>query len=216
MIAQVIKDSARELGLVVTDEAIDSLTRYSEELLKWNRKINLTAITAEKDIAVKHFIDALYFAEYVNAGDYVLDIGSGAGVPGIPLAITKPEVKVVSVDAVSKKIQFQKHIARCLGLCNFEAIHARVETLRENYSHAFSLITSRAFSSLEQFVLLAAPLLADNGRMIAMKGPASSAEIAEMEHQLKPAGFEISSVVDYELPSNYGKRCLIVITHCKI
>jgi len=212
MIGKVIENGAHELGLSVADEVIHKLEVYSQELLKWNQKINLTAITNEKDIAVKHFIDALFFAEHVTDKESVLDIGSGAGVPAIPLKISKPDVQVVSVDAVSKKIQFQKHAARILELKNFEAIHARIESLHSKYAKHFDVITSRAFSSLEQFVKLSAPLLADDGRLIAMKGPASSEEITASEYTLKQLGFKIDSIINYDLPYNNGKRCLIIIT----
>jgi 16S rRNA (guanine527-N7)-methyltransferase len=214
MIGKTIKSGAKELGLILTDNVVLSLEDFAGELLKWNRKINLTSITAEKEVAIKHFVDALFFASHVINDKAVLDIGSGAGIPGIPLAIVRSELKVVSVDAVAKKIQFQRHIARLLELENFEAIHARVESLGEKYAHSFDLITSRAFSSLDQFVRLAAPLLTVGGRMIAMKGPASSKEIAESDSVIKQLGFGITSVINYELPANCGKRCLIEITCC--
>lgn len=215
MIGKMIESAAREIGLSVSGEVVDGLELYAQELLKWNRKINLTAITNEKEIAIKHFVDALVFAEHVFEEDYVLDIGSGAGIPAIPLKIAKPAVRVVSVDAVSKKIQFQKHVARILGLSKFDAIHARVESLNNEYARQFGVITSRAFSSLELFVKLSAPLLADGGRLIAMKGPSSSDEISGSVDALKQLGFEVSSKIDYELPFNSGKRSLIVITCCK-
>ncbi len=215
MIGTTIENGAKEIGLIVSGEVIKGLELYAQELLKWNRKINLTAITNEKEIAVKHFIDALVFAEHISECDYVLDIGSGAGVPAIPLKIAKPTVKVVSVDAVSKKIQFQKHVARILGLDEFDAIHARVENINKEYAKRFSVITSRAFSSLELFVKLAAPLMADGGRLIAMKGPSSSDEISGSSEALKQLGFEVTSKIDYELPFNSGKRSLIIVTHCK-
>jgi len=215
MIRKTIESGAQEIGINVTDEVIRQLEIYSQELLKWNRKINLTAIINEKEIAVKHFIDALYFAECIADEEFVLDIGSGAGVPAIPLKIARPAVKVVSVDAVSKKIQFQKHVARILELNKFDAIHARVESMHLEYAKQFDVITSRAFSSLEQFVKLSAPLLADGGRLIAMKGPASAEEILNSEKTLKELGFQVETIINYDLPFNNGKRCLIVVTCCK-
>ncbi len=215
MIKKTIESGAREIGICVGNEVLCKLEIYSQELLKWNRKINLTAITNENEIAIKHFIDALYFAVHVSDNELVLDIGSGAGVPAIPLKIARPSVKVVSVDAVSKKIQFQKHVARLLELNEFDAIHARIESMHKEFAKKFDVIASRAFSSLEQFVKLSAPLLADGGRLIAMKGPASAEEILSSESALKNLGFQVEKTINYDLPFNNGKRCLVVITCCK-
>jgi 16S rRNA (guanine527-N7)-methyltransferase len=209
VIDAILKSGAAELGIVVTDAVAEALSIYSVELLKWNRKINLTAITAENEIADKHFIDSLYFASRVNSGEKTLDIGSGAGMPAIPLAIARPEVVVVSVDAVAKKVQFQRHIARLLDLENLTALHARVESMGSQYCNTFDLITSRAFSSLELFVRLAKPLLKNEGRLVAMKGPSTSQEISEAEKSIKALGFEITAVSNYDLPSGSGKRCLV-------
>lgn len=214
MIGKNILDGAKHLGIQVADNVIGSLELFAAEMLKWNRKINLTAITTEKEVAIKHFVDSLYFADQVKCGKTALDIGSGAGIPGIPLAIVRKDLSVVSVDAVAKKIQFQRHVARLIELDNFTAIHARIENVHVQYANSFDLITSRAFSSLEQFVRLAAPLLESNGRMIAMKGPASAVEISESGIAIRQLGFEIEYVDNYELPENLGKRCLISVRRC--
>lgn len=214
MIGKIIRDGADELEIQTTDKTIASFELFAAEMLKWNRKINLTAITSEKEVAIKHFVDSLYFADQVKNGNTALDIGSGAGIPGIPLAIVRKDISVISVDAVAKKIQFQRHVARLIGLDNFTAIHSRIENLPVQYANGFDLITSRAFSSLEQFVKLAAPLLKDSGRLIAMKGPASAVEISESGIAIKQLGFEIEHVNNYELPENLGKRSLITVRHC--
>jgi 16S rRNA (guanine527-N7)-methyltransferase len=141
-----------------------------------------------------------------------MDIGSGAGIPAIPLKIVKPETRVISVDAVGKKIMFQRHVARLLGLENFEALHARVETIQSGYAGFFDVISSRAFSRLDVFVALAAPMLKNGGRMIAMKGPDVQSEIDEAKGSLHTLGFEITSVQNYSLPLNKGGRSLITIS----
>lgn len=205
-----------EAGLEITEYQIEALITFAEELKKWNKKINLTAITNDDEIAIKHLVDALFFADFIGTCETVLDIGSGAGIPSIPLKIVKPEMPVVSVDAVAKKIHFQRHIARLLKFDHFEALHVRVEELQKTSANSFEVITSRAFSSLETFVRLGAPLLHESGRMIAMKGP-----IADKETQLKDEelladlGFKIIDVHSYSLPFNSGKRSLILIKPCK-
>ena len=211
MIRDYLIKGAAEVGLALGEEAIQAFELYAAELCKWNRKVNLTAISSELDIAAKHIIDALLFADYVTEAENLLDVGSGAGIPAIPFKIVHPEVNVVSVDAVGKKINFQRHAARLLKLDNFSALHSRVENLHASHAGFFDVITSRAFSDLGKFAMLAAPLLKPGGRMIAMKGPAVEQEMSNEMLELQAAGFTICSRHHYELPFNCGKRCLVVI-----
>jgi len=211
MIRPVLEQGLLEMGLQLSEEQIRSFELFADELKKWNRKINLTSICKDADIAVKHIIDSLLLARQVHDADHVLDIGSGAGIPAIPLKITHPALRMVSVDAVGKKILFQRHVARVLGLKDFEALHSRVENLHATHGGSFDLITSRAFSSLEMFVALASPLLKKGGRIIAMKGPRVDSEFVQAEEELRRLGFEISSVDAYSLPMNKGERTLATI-----
>lgn len=215
MIRPTLEHGLAEMGLTLTEEGFRSFELFGDELKKWNRKINLTSICKDADIAVKHIIDALVFAACVQDGESVLDIGSGAGIPAIPLKITRPGVRVVSVDAVGKKILFQRHVARLLALNDFEALHTRVEELHATLPNSFDVITSRAFSRLEMFVSLAAPLLKDGGRMIAMKGPRVEGEFDGVVDELQRLGFEIASVAEYSLPMDKGQRTLVTISAVK-
>jgi len=215
VIRRTLEQAAHEIGLDISGEAIRSFELFAGQLKKWNRKINLTAIISDEEIAVKHIIDSLVFAACVREGERVLDVGSGAGVPAIPLKIVRPSVRVTSVDAVGKKILFQRHVARLLGLRGFEAIHGRVEDLGALHACGFDLIVSRAFSRLEQFVGLAAPLLAEGGRLIAMKGPGAADEMRADGDCLAALGFEIVSIAPYQLPFNKGERNLIGIMRRK-
>ena len=200
------------MNLNLSDECICSFEIFAAELKKWNCKVNLTALCKDADIAIKHVIDSLVFASCIHADETVLDIGSGAGVPAIPLKIVKSGVSVVSVDAVGKKIMFQRHVARLLGLKKFEALHARVESLHTSHAGFFDVITSRAFSNLNLFVTLAAPMLKNGGRMIAMKGLEVQSEIDNARDDLRLLGFEISSVQNYSLPMSKGSRSLVTIS----
>lgn len=212
MIRPALEKGLAEMGMSLCEEHIRSFELFADELKKWNRKVNLTSICKDVDIAIKHIIDSLVFAACVNDGDHVLDIGSGAGVPAIPLKIAHPEVRVISVDAVGKKILFQRHVARLLALKDFEALHTRVENLHATHAGRFDVITSRAFSSLAMFVTLAAPLLKSGGRLIAMKGPHVEHEFDRAVDELRSLGYEISSVDTYSLPMNKGERSLVTIT----
>jgi 16S rRNA (guanine527-N7)-methyltransferase len=215
IIGEIVAQEAQLMQLSLSTHEIDSFEIYAAELKKWNSKVNLTAITKDKEIAIKHFIDSLSLAPYIRAGDSLLDIGSGAGLPVIPLKIINPEIPMVSVDAVAKKIHFQRHVIRILNLQNFEAIHARVEELHKTRSHSFSVITSRAFTRLDRFISLAAPLLAENGVLIAMKGDQAEDSIASSGEVVHASGFTITSVHCYTLPQNMGKRVLTIIKQSK-
>ncbi len=215
VIGDIVEREAHVMGVSLSVDEITSFELYAEELKKWNSKVNLTAITKDKDIAIKHFIDSLSIAAYINTGDRLLDIGSGAGLPVIPLKIIRPDIPMVSVDAVAKKINFQRHVARTLKLQNIEIIHARVEDLQKTHRNSFSIITSRAFTRLDRFVSLAAPLLADNGTLIAMKGEGAAGEISESDEVVTAGGFTVASVHRYTLPYNMGERVLTFLKQSK-
>jgi 16S rRNA (guanine527-N7)-methyltransferase len=214
MFRETLLRAAAEMGIELTEEQVRAFEQFTAELRKWNRRVNLTAITSDNEIAVKHIIDSLFLARLLNGTEQLLDVGSGAGVPAIPLKIAKPGLEVISVDAVGKKIHFQRHVARMLGLGRFEAIHARVESLHGTHGRRFDVITSRAFSDLGLFVRLTAPLLAKGGRLIAMKGPAASNEMEESKAELASLHHEVRSIHPYRLPLNSGERCLVVIRAC--
>lgn len=215
MIADILLAETDNIGVKLSDDMIKAFETYAAELIKWNSKVNLTAITKPNEIAVKHFIDSLYLAPYVSDEDLVLDIGSGGGLPVLPLKIVRPETCMTSVDAVGKKITFQRHVIRILGLNKIEAIHARIEDMHKTHAGKFSLITSRAFTRLDNFVELAYPLLKENGRIIAMKGSGVADEITVSNETLATSGFTITSKISYELPYQMGNRSLIVMTPCK-
>lgn len=211
VIGNIVAQEAQTMGLQLSAVEIDSFELYAAELKKWNIKVNLTAITKDKEIAVKHFVDSLTLAPYITASDSLLDIGSGAGLPVIPLKIIRPNIQMVSVDAVAKKINFQRHIIRILNLQNIEAVHARVEDLHKADLKRFSIITSRAFTRLDRFVSLAAPLLSEGGTLIAMKGDHAECEIAASDEIFEAGGFTVTSIHRYTLPLGMGERVLTFI-----
>lgn len=214
-IGEIIGQEAESLKLRLSTQEIKAFESYSAELKKWNSKVNLTAITKDRDIAVKHFIDSLSLVPYLREGDRLLDIGSGAGLPIIPLKIVRPDIPMISVDAVSKKIHFQRHVIRVLNLQNIEAIHARIEELHKTHGHTFSIITSRAFTRLDRFVALAGPLLSDGGVLIAMKGEQADDEILATSDGVHADGFAVTAIKRYSLPLGMGERVLTFIKRSK-
>lgn len=165
-----VRDGAAAMGISVTDMQAQQLFRHAEELLLWNKKINLTAITDPLEMAVKHFIDSVAPLPWLKQSASVLDLGTGGGFPGIPLKTVAPSLNMTLVDAIAKKINFTRQVIRQLGLTGISAIQARAEDLGAEYAGGFDAVTSRAFASLGHFVSLAGPLVKEGGQLLAMKG----------------------------------------------
>lgn len=200
----------RRLDLKVDPEVIPLLEQLADELLRWNSRRNLTAIVDRNEVLEKHIADSLTLLPFARQATHLLDIGSGAGFPSLPLKIVCPELKVVSVDAVGKKIDFQRHVVRILGLRGFTARHVRVEKLTD-YAVSFDLITARALCSLADMVALAGPFLAPGGRLMAMKGSEGSSEFIKHQAVLQKDGW--SAVLHpLKLPDSGASRCLIELT----
>lgn len=214
VIGNIVNKESKVIGVSLSSDQIGSLEVYAAELIKWNTKVNLTAITKDVEVAIKHFVDSLSLTPFITAGSNLLDIGSGAGFPIIPLSIVRPEIQMLSVDAVAKKIHFQRHIIRQLSLKNIEAMHARIEDLHKSHYKVFSIITSRAFTRLDRFISVAAPLLKDNGVLIAMKGSLAEDEIAASDETFSAEGFAVASEHRYSLPMGMGERVLTLIKRC--
>lgn len=203
--------SAAAQGLALLPECVAAFDRLGDELLAWNRRINLTAITRPDEIVIKHFLDSLTLVPLLQGNETVLDIGSGAGFPAIPLKIVLPELTVVAVDSVLKKIHFQRHIIRVLGLNGITALHGRVEDLQVSHPRQFPVITSRAFASLASFATLAAPLLAPEGIMLAMKGAEGEKEVDAAAGCLEQLGLAAVGITHCSLPGDAGKRAIVTL-----
>ena len=189
------------LGLDLPAGAVDQLLAYRDLMLKWNRTYNLTALKDPAQMVSHHLLDSLAILPWVT-GPELLDVGSGAGLPGIPLAIARPDLRVTLVDAVQKKAAFQRQAAIELGLTNVQACHARVEELQGQYG----MITSRAFAELADFVRLTRPLLAPGGRWLAMKGLAPEQELAAL-----PADVRVAGLHPLRVPGLDAARHLVIL-----
>jgi 16S rRNA (guanine527-N7)-methyltransferase len=196
--------------IVLPERVILALEELVDELLRWNARRNLTAITGRDEVLEKHLVDSLTLLPFATQAKRLIDIGSGAGFPALPLKIACPALEVVSVDAVGKKVDFQRHIARRLELRGFSACHARVEALsaEPGYAAAFDLVTARAVTRLDGLVEMAAPLLAAGGRLIAMKGAEGAQEYAALAAALERDGWGVR-LHSLRLPRSAAQRCLI-------
>jgi 16S rRNA (guanine527-N7)-methyltransferase len=194
------------LGLVCPDLQIGQLLDYGELLLKWSRVYNLTALRAPDEVLTHHLLDCLAVVSPLGSrlpgAGRVLDVGSGAGLPGVVIAICRPDLHVDCVDAVAKKAAFVQQAAGTLRLPNLRGLHARVEALRETYD----LVTSRAFASLPDFVRLTRQSLGEGGCWMAMKAKYPDTEAAQL-----PQAVELFHVEQLQVPGLDAERCLVWI-----
>ena len=180
--ARLIAEGAAALGVAPTPEEIALFARHAQLLLEWNAVTNLTTITGAEDIARNHFLDSLAAAEAVSPASEVLDIGSGGGFPGLPLHVSVPDLRTVLLDASRKKVSFLRHGIRTLGLKRIEALHARVENLAADPHHLgrYDVVVSRAYGSMTDLLRYATPLVKPGGRVVALKGLLTEAEVSEL------------------------------------
>jgi 16S rRNA (guanine527-N7)-methyltransferase len=204
-LTELIASGAARLGLALEPEQVSRLVSYLRLIARWNETYNLTSIRDPRAMAPQHIVDCLAAAAALQrrrpAADrrYLVDVGSGAGLPGVVVAIALPETDVVCVDSVGKKAAFVTHAAASLGVGNVSALHARVERLRDR---RFDVVASRAFASLPDFVAETQHLLAENGEWLAMKGKAPASEIAA----LRGVDAETEPIV---VPGLAANRCIV-------
>jgi 16S rRNA (guanine527-N7)-methyltransferase len=204
-LASGLRDGAQRLGLSLDDGALQKIAAYAALLQKWNKTYNLTAVRDAEGILALHLLDSLAVLPYLAPGPgALLDIGSGGGLPGIPLAIARPDLTVTLLDSNSKKSAFQQQAAIELGLRSVTVVNARVENFRP--LAPFPQIVSRAFSELADFVNLSRPLLADGGVWLAMKGVHPQEEIARL-----PEGVTVRDAFRLDVPGVDAERYLIVL-----
>lgn len=192
--ASIQKRAMELLAMELTEDQAQKLSRFADLLIKWNESYNLTSITSPKDVLDLHLVDSLALAkcsgDLLNGSKTVLDVGSGGGLPAIPLAIVRPELEITMVDAVQKKTIFQRQAISMLRLKNIKAEHTRVEQIKDR---TFDVITSRAFASLSDMIHLTEHLLAPGGVWLAMKGKFPQEEVDAL-----PQNVSISTVFTVE------------------
>jgi 16S rRNA (guanine527-N7)-methyltransferase len=202
--AELLERGLAALGLDLPNEARERLLAFAELLIKWNRTYNLTAIRDPQQVVTHHLLDSLAVLPHLAGIMSLADVGSGGGLPGIPLAIARPELAVTSIETVSKKASFQQQARIELGLANFQPLCARVEKIQP--AAPFDGVISRAFSELADFVRLTAHLVGPEGRLYAMKGVYPEAELAAL-----PAAWTVERSVHLQVPELDAERHLIVL-----
>ena len=207
-----MKEECEKNNIQISNEEIEKLYIYMKEILEWNEKVNVTAIKDEKEFIVKHFIDSLTIEKYITNGEKVLDIGTGAGFPGIPIKITKNKSHVDLVDSVNKKLNVIRDIIPKIKLEDIECIHTRAEDLAKNvkYRESYDVVTSRAVANLTTLVEYMLPFVKVGGKIICMKGPNVEEELAESKKAISILGGKIEQIENINIDSDYERNIIII------
>lgn len=207
-----LRQGTAALGIELAEDCLVRQLSFLEELLRWNRRINLTAIKNPDDAVEKHLLDSLYLLRVLPQQAALIDLGSGAGLPGIPLALADSTRTIFSVDSVGKKINFQNHIKRMFELDCLTVIKARIEDVQDAIELLkFEVVTARALTSIEELVRLGDPFLQPDGVIVAMKGPEIDAELNQAAKLLERLNFELPQVINYHLPFSQAKRTIVLL-----
>lgn len=204
-------------GFSATTDQLSQFTTYYEMLIETNKYLNLTAITDPHEVAVKHFVDSLTALDdkdlIFKEGAKLLDLGTGAGFPSIPLAIMRPDLEIVLFDSLQKRLNFLSDVISKLGLHKVTTLHGRAEDISHDSAHreAYDLVTSRAVARLPVLLEWALPYVKQNGYMVALKGAAYEEEMAEASKALKILKGSIEQVKPVQLPTLDDKRAIIYI-----
>lgn len=206
-----LRELVRKINIDLNDEMIDKFFLYKKLLLEWNEKINLTAITDDKEILIKHFIDSLTIEKYIPQNAKIIDIGTGAGFPGIPLKIVRPDIEVVLLDSLNKRINFLNEVIKECRLENITAVHGRAEEIgnKPEYREKFDISTARAVANISTLSELCTPFLKIGGFFVCMKADAEQ-EIKNAKNALEILGMKEEKVEYIALPNIDAKRTIIL------
>lgn len=210
---ETLYEEAKSIGVELNELALNRFQTYYEMLLDYNERMNLTAITEENEVIVKHFCDSLFLlTKYdIKPGAKVIDVGTGAGFPGVPLMIARPDLKITLLDGLNKRLVFLSDVCERLGL-SAEIVHSRAEdgANDKKYREKFDVATSRAVARLNVLCEYCLPYVKKDGVFLAMKGPAGDEELAESQNALKVLGGQVTAVEKYTL-SDESLRTIISV-----
>lgn len=213
-----LKKASEDAGISMNDLQLDQFEEFYHLLIEKNKVMNLTAITDEEEVIEKHFIDSLTCRRVIDMGSVksLIDIGTGAGFPGIPLKIIYPEISVVLLDSLNKRVKFLNEVIDELGLSRVEAVHGRAEDLarKQEYRGRFDLAVSRAVANLSTLSEYCIPFVKVNGFFVSYKAGKGLEEIETCDSCMKALGSKIVQVDDFQLPGEDSLRVLIKIKKC--
>ena len=217
-IEELLAESCKKINIELTEKQIKQFIDYKDMLLEWNEKFNLTAITDEREIILKHFVDCLAISAGAElAGKKIIDVGTGAGFPGVPVKIAFPDTQMTLLDSLNKRITFLEELKNKLGLENVTCIHSRAEDggADKNLREGFDLCISRAVANLAVLSEYCLPFVKVGGYFISMKGPDVKDELNESEKAIKVLGGEVKEIKLINIPETDINHSLIIIKKIK-
>ena len=213
-----MQEKSKDLGVRFSVKQTEQFFEYMNLLIEWNEKINLTAITDPDEIILKHFIDSITILKELEDGSKLVDVGTGAGFPGIPLSIMNPSLKITLVDSLNKRLIFLQEVVNKLKLENIEIVHARAEEFGQNkkYREQFDISTSRAVANLSTLSEYLIPLVKVGGKVIGMKASDAIQELNEAQKAIEVLGGTVEKIDEFNLPQSDIGRTVIIIRKNKI
>ena len=210
-------NDAKEIGVLLSEFHVKQFETFQNLLLEWNEKINLTAITDEEDIITKHFIDSLYCTKYINPQDKVIDVGTGAGFPGIPIKIVSHETDVTLLDSLNKRIIYLNNVIDELKLEKIVAIHGRAEELgvKPEFREKYDVVTARAVANMKVLSEYCLPFVKVGGKFVCMKGSEYKDELENAKSHIGNLGGKIVEIEEIILPGTDIKHVIIVVEKIK-
>ncbi len=206
-----------KIDIKFTEEQLNQFYEYMNLLLEWNEKINLTTITDPNEVILKHFIDSLTINKYIKENSTLADVGTGAGFPGIPLKILRPDLKITLVDSLNKRINFLNEVINKLNLVNIETVHSRIEDFGKDkkYRESFDFVTARAVANLAVLSEYLLPIAKVGGQCVCMKGCSVEEELSNGKNAIKVLGGKIKNIDEFVLPDSDMSRNVIIIDKIK-
>jgi 16S rRNA (guanine527-N7)-methyltransferase len=205
-----LKAEAKKEKIFLKNEQVELFEKYLFLIEEWNKKINITSIKNQEEVAIKHFIDSLLVLNHVPLSGRVADIGTGGGFPGIPLKIAEPSLEIFLIEPIRKRANFLRNVISNLNLKKITVFNGRAENFNEKEKFDFTI--SRALSNIKTFCELSLPLLKTGGYLVAMKGKETEKEIAALKSLEKK--IKVVQNIRFELPQKSGARSIIVLKKC--
>ena len=212
-----MNENLKQLNIELSDVQLEQFYEYMNILLEWNKGMNLTGITKPEEIITKHFIDSLTVLDKIDKDASIIDVGTGAGFPGIPIKIAFPDTKIILLDSLNKRIKFLNDIIEKLELKDIETIHGRAEELGKNKKHRekYDIAIARAVAPLNILLEYLMPFVKVNGKCLCMKGSSSEEEIKNSRNAVKILGGELIETKDFYIPNTDIKRRIVQINKIK-
>ena len=216
--SHLLYDTVKKMNYDLTEDMVSKFSLYEKLLVEWNEKMNLTAITEHSEVVIKHFADSLFGLKFIKPNVSVIDVGTGAGFPGIPLKIARPDINLTLLDSLNKRLNFLTEVKNQLGLFDVTCVHSRAEDGAKSGSplrESFDVTTSRAVANLSVLCEYCLPYLKRGGIFLAYKGSDVDEELANAQNAIDILGGEVTGVYHYNIPDTDINHSVVVITKVK-